>query len=394
MSEARPYDVVLFGATGFTGRLVAEALARRSLETPLRFALAGRNAEKLEGVRAELAAGGLATGRVGLIEADARDAGSLLRMAAQGRVLVSTVGPYLRTGLAVVEACVQAATDYADITGEPAFVAKTIERFHEPARVAGIRVVSCCGFDSLPHDLGVLFTVDRLGSTGAIEVEGRVRTRGTFSGGTLDTALDIFSRPLRTGSTALDRHPPPAPGRRVRSAALGIRRLPGEGWLVPMPTIDPKIVLRSARFDGRYGADFRYAHLLQLGSLPTVLAAGIGVSALLGLAQLPPARSLLRRIREPGDGPSQAQRDRAWFHLRFVGRSGGRTVVTEVRGGDPGYTETSKMLAESALCLAFDRERLPDRSGVLTPACAMGAPLIERLHSVGIRFEEVPPSAA
>jgi short subunit dehydrogenase-like uncharacterized protein len=394
MSEVRPYDVVLFGATGFTGRLVAEALARRSRETPLRFALAGRNTEKLEAVLAALETRGLASGRVGLIEADAGDADSLLRMAAKGRVLVSTVGPYLQTGLPVVAACVQASTDYADITGEPAFVAETIERFHDAARAAGVRVVSCCGFDSMPHDLGVLFTVDRLASTGAIEVEGRVRTRGTFSGGTIHTALEIFSQPLRTGPTALDRHPAPASGRRVRSAALGIRRLPGKGWLVPMPTIDPKIVLRSARFDARYGTDFRYAHFLQLGSLPAVLAAGVGVGLFLGLAQLSPTRHLLQKIREPGDGPSQAARDRSWFQLRFVGRSRGRTVVTEVRGGDPGYTETSKMLAEAALCLAFDRERLPERAGVLTPAAAMGAPLIERLRAVGIVFEEVTPDAA
>jgi short subunit dehydrogenase-like uncharacterized protein len=156
------------------------------------------------------------------------------------------------------------------------------------------------------------------------------------------------------------------------------------GWVVPFPTIDPQTVLRSARALDRYGPDFTYGHYLTVGNLPMVGGLMAGAGTLIALAQLPPTRKLLLKFKDPGDGPSEEQRAKAWFRVRFAGEGGGKRVLTEVTGGDPGYGETSKMLAESALCLAHDE--LPDRAGQLTPAVAMGQSLTDRLVRAGIQF--------
>jgi len=400
MSEAgpgggeRPYDVVLFGATGFTGGLTAEALARRAGEgpgggRPLRFALAGRSREKLEAVRKRLEALGPGARDVGILEARADDPASLERMAAQARVVATTVGPYAELGEPVVAACVARGCHYVDITGEPAFVDRVIERYDAPARNAGLRVVPCCGFDSIPPDLGAWLTVRELGAADDVRVEAFVRSLGTFSGGTWHSAIHAMSRfrTERGRGGALDREPP-AEGRVVEALPARVGREPAvDAWVCPLPTIDTQIILRSARFDPAYGLTFRYRHSARVGSLPWLVGGAVGVGAIFALAQLPPTRRLLLRVRDRGEGPSEAQRAKAFFEIVFVGEGDGRRVLTRAAGGDPGYTETSKMLAEAALCLAFDGPRLPDRAGVLTPAAAMAEPLLDRLRAVGLTFE-------
>jgi short subunit dehydrogenase-like uncharacterized protein len=156
---------------------------------------------------------------------------------------------------------------------------------------------------------------------------------------------------------------------------------------VPFPTIDPQTVLRSARALDRYGPDFSYSHYLVVKRLPTLVGLGAGAGTVVALAQLAPTRNLMLKLKDPGEGPSEAQRAKSWFRIRMVGEANGQRVVTEVSGGDPGYGETSKMLAEAAMCLAHDE--LPERSGQLTPAVAMGQPLIDRLQRAGIEFRVV-----
>jgi short subunit dehydrogenase-like uncharacterized protein len=159
--------------------------------------------------------------------------------------------------------------------------------------------------------------------------------------------------------------------------------------VVPFPTIDPQTVLRSAKALDRYGPDFSYSHYLVVKNLPVALGVGAGAAALIALAQLPPTRDLLLKWKDPGEGPSPEQREKGWFKVRMRGDGGAKRVVTEVSGGDPGYGETSKMLAESALCLAHDE--LPETAGQVTTAVAMGQRLIDRLERAGIRFEVVQP---
>jgi short subunit dehydrogenase-like uncharacterized protein len=286
-----------------------------------------------------------------------------------------------------------AGTAYVDLTGEPEFVDQMWLNHHEQAERSGARIVHSCGFDSVPYDLGVLFTVGHLPEDVPIKLEGFVRAGGTFSGGTYHSAVQIMGRlrqGVRVARQRRQREPRPA-GRRVKGVTgVPHRDATAGGWVVPFPTIDPQTVLRSARALPRYGPDFSYSHYLVVGRLPAVAGLTVGAGAVIALAQLPPTRSLLLKLKDPGDGPSPEQRDKGWFKVRFVGEGAGQRVVTEVAGGDPGYGETAKMLAESALCLAYDE--LPQRSGQLTPAVAMGQPLTDRLRRSGIAFSVLEAS--
>jgi short subunit dehydrogenase-like uncharacterized protein len=387
----REHEIVVYGATGFTGALTAEYLTRAGAGDtgrPLRWALAGRNQSKLQAVRDRLAGIDAAAADLPLIAADATDPDSLRTMAESTDVVISTVGPYIHYGEPLVAACAAAGTDYVDLTGEPEFVDRMWLGYHSQAERTGARLVHSCGFDSIPYDLGVLYTVDQLPERAPISIDGFVRIGGTFSGGTYHSAVHIMGR-LRQGvSVARERRrlePGAVRGRRVRGrAGRPHHETVAGGWVVPFPTIDPQTVLRSARALERYGPDFSYGNYLVVGSLPMVGGLLAGAGGVIALAQLPPTRKLLLKLKDPGEGPSPEQRERAFFRARFKARSGDRTLVTEVTGGDPGYGETSKMLGESALCLA--RDELPDRAGQLTPAVAMGKPLIERLQRAGIRF--------
>ncbi|HEY3776420.1 MAG TPA: saccharopine dehydrogenase NADP-binding domain-containing protein [Solirubrobacteraceae bacterium] len=390
------HDLVLFGATGFTGGLVAEHLARRANDAgspPTRWAIAGRSTTSLKATRERLAAIDPALADLPLLQADVGDPASLTRLAQSTRVLATTVGPFIRYGEGLVAACAAAGTDYVDLTGEPEFVDTMWVRHHEQAERSGARIVHSCGFDSIPHDLGTLFTVDRLPAGEPLTVEEFVQVGATFSGGTYHTLIHGLSRARPTMAAATQRRrlePRPA-GRRPRAIRTPLRPNPsGEGWALTAPTIDVDTVLRSARALDRYGPDFRYG--LSFVTRRVASAAGIagGFGMLAVLAQVPPVRNALLKLRDPGDGPDAARRQRSWFTARFTGRVGSESeprVVCEVRGGDPGYGETSKMLAESALCLAHDE--LPETRGMVTPAVAMGQALIDRLTGAGIAFEQV-----
>ncbi|MBB4664898.1 saccharopine dehydrogenase family protein [Conexibacter arvalis] len=421
----REHDVVLIGATGFTGGLTAEYLARAvggagggaaagadaagsaaagvdaeggdvgapGGDAPTRWALAGRDRDKLRALAERLGVD------VPLLHADVDDPASLRALAESTRVVATTVGPYIRYGEPLVAACAAAGTDYVDLTGEPEFVDLTYVRHHAAAVASGARLVHSCGFDSIPHDLGALFTVQQLPEDVPLKVEGFVRAGARFSGGTLDSALTAFSRMRSTQRAAAARRESEArpDGRRVRGEKPLPRHVGGEiGWALPLPTIDPQIVLRSARALERYGPDFTYGHYAWVKRLPTAVCASIAMPALVAAAQLGPVRKALTSRLGSGQGPSEATRAASWFKVRFHGREvavggeplpGGAQVVCEVSGGDPGYTETAKMLAESALCLAHDE--LPETRGQTTTAAAMGDALRTRLERAGMRFAVV-----
>ncbi|MFB9390684.1 saccharopine dehydrogenase family protein [Streptomyces coeruleoprunus] len=383
----RAHDLVLFGATGFVGELTARYLAAHA-PAHCRWALAGRSREKLEALRDRLAAEHPHCVKLPLLEADAADAGALRELARSARVVASTVGPYIWYGEPLVAACAEEGTDYLDLTGEPEFVDLMYVRHDARARETGARLVHACGFDSVPHDLGVYFTVRQLPRDVPLRVDGFVRSNAFFSGGTFASALTALGRGRHMRAAAHQRrlHEPRQVGRRAR-APLGGPRFSAEtgAWALPLPTLDPRVVARSAAALPLYGPDFRYRHYAAVRSLPVALGGVAAVGAGAVAAQFPPVRRWLMERYEPGQGPDAGRRSRSWFTVRFVGEGGGRRVYTEVSGGDPGYDETAKMLAESALCLAFD-EGLPRTSGQVTTAVAMGDALLDRLTAAGIRF--------
>ncbi|MGW0738104.1 saccharopine dehydrogenase family protein [Streptomyces sp. NPDC002851] len=382
----RAYDIVLYGATGFVGELIAEYLATHAPQG-VTWALAGRSRQKLEHLRDRLTGIAPACADLPLLTADADDPAALRQLAEQARVVATTVGPYILHGQELVAACAEAGTDYLDLSGEPEFVDLMYVRHDARARETGARLLHACGFDSVPYDLGVLYTVQQLPEGVPLSVDGYVRSNATFSGGTFASMLTAFSRGRQTLAAAQDRrrHEPRLVGRRAY-APVGAPRYAKEvdAWAVPLPTIDPQMVQRSARALGRYGPDFRYRNYAAVRHLPVALGGAAAMGALFTAAQVGPARRWLGNRVEPGEGPSLERRERSWFQLRFVGEGGGRKVYTEVAGGDPGYGETAKIFAETALSLVLDK--LPPTAGQVTTAVALGDPLIARLRDAGITF--------
>jgi short subunit dehydrogenase-like uncharacterized protein len=402
VSGDRELDVVVFGATGFVGRLVAGYLADYAAPG-VRIGLAGRSERRLADIRAGLGSGASSWP---LLVTDSADPASLAALARAARVVATTVGPYRRQGLALVEACASAGTDYADLTGEVLFMRDSIDRYHGVAEGTGARIVHSCGFDSIPSDLGVLLLhhAARADDAGDLEDTTLVVTalRGGVSGGTLASGMGQWdemrdsdeARRLVEDPYALspDREAEPDLGDEKdlgwarRDADLGI-------WVGPfvMAGLNTRVVRRSNALHGwAYGRRFRYREVAGFGSGPAapVQAAALaaGVKALTAGLAFPPSRALLGTVLpRPGQGPGEKTRRRGYFRIQIHTRtSAGMRYLARIEApGDPGYAATSVMLGESALCLALDHDRLPDLAGVLTPATAMGAILAERLQSAG-----------
>ncbi len=337
--------------------------------------------------------------------ADSSDPGSLKALAERCRVVATTVGPYRKYGMPLVEACAAAGTDYIDLTGEPLFIRDSIDRCHAQAEESGARIVHCCGFDSIPSDLGVWLLHEEAG-----ELEETTYVlkgvRGGASGGTIDSMTTMIDEVRSDGekrkllfdpySLSPDRDAEPDFGRQpdigppVHDDHLG-------QWLGPfvMAAINTRVVRRSnALQDWAYGRRFRYRETMAMGSGPVGLAKATalvgGLGALAGTLAVPPARAALGRfIPSAGEGPSEEARAKGFFKTEIHARtpSGERYVCRIEAQGDPGYAATAVMFGEAALCLVLDRDRLPDRAGVLTPSTAMDGALVERLRAAGQTYE-------
>lgn len=389
MSSRREYDVVLLGATGFVGRLTAEHLARSAREE-VRIALAGRSAERLAALRRDLDV------PWDTVTVEVTDTAALDRLAASTRVLASTVGPYARHGLAVVQACARAGTSYADLTGESVFAARSVREVHDLATRTGARIVHSCGFDSVPSDLGVGLAQEAAGGGPLAEAIVQVRTiRGGVSGGTIDSLrqqlLDARDDPalrrIVTDPFALT----PGPAHRLPegSRPRGARRDGSSGtWQTPfvMGAYNQQIVQRTSFLGGwRYGELMRYREVADTttGVAGRIIAAALsaGTGALVAGLLFPPTRAVLDRVLPaPGEGPSAAARESGRFAIDadVYPVQGTPMRTTFAAPYDPGYGGTAVMLGESALSLAFDDLQSP--GGVLTPMSAMGAHLAERLR--------------
>jgi short subunit dehydrogenase-like uncharacterized protein len=402
----REHDVVVYGATGFVGRLLAGHLAVHA-PPGTRIALAGRSAARLADVRAGLPA---AARNWPLVAADAGDAGALAALAGSTRVLATTVGPYARYGLPVVEACARAGTHYADLTGEVLFVRAAIDRCDAVARDTGARLVHACGFDSVPSDLATLLLARRAAADGAgglRDVRLVARLRGGASGGTIDSAraqvdalrADPALRRVVADPFALspDRDAEPDTPQPPDAAPPAHT---DQGWTAPfvMAPFNTRVVRRSNALQGwAYGRGLRYGEVLGCGrglrGAATAAGTTAGLVALLGGLSLPPARAVLDRLLPaPGTGPGEEARRRGWFRMTVDGgtEDGRRYRATAAGEGDPGYAATAVMLGESVLALALDGDRLPDRAGSLTPATALGEVLVDRLRAAGHTYTVVP----
>ena len=401
----REFDVIVWGATGFTGKLVAEYLQRQyGVGAELNWAIAGRNEKKLETLRDGL---GDTAARLPIFTADSADRAALLQLATRTRVVLTTVGPYALYGSELVDACVEAGTHYCDLAGEVQWIRKMIDQHHDRAQATGARIVHCCGFDSVPMDMGTWFlqheAKQRFGEYCKSITLLVKATKGAASGGTLASMMNILEESSKDRAVArvlVDPYSLNPAGERDgpdgRDQARTIYRNDVKSWTAPfvMAGVNTKVVRRSHALAGYpYGKDFRYAEAIMTGSglggrLKGAAVTG-GLGALMIAGALSPTRKILGKlVTKPGDGPDQALRESGFFNLIQIGvLPDGKVIRTRITGDqDPGYGSTSKMLSECAVCLAKDD--LDVGGGVLTPAFAMGGKLLERLQrNAGLTFE-------
>jgi short subunit dehydrogenase-like uncharacterized protein len=395
------HDIVVYGATGFTGRQAARYLdASARAGAGIRLAIAGRDEERLHALKRRLLPD------TAVLTGDARDVARMDEIAAGARVVLNTAGPFAALGDALVSACARRGTDYVDICGETAHVRRLIDRHHGAAAASGAKIVPMCGFDSAPSDLGALLLAEHFRGRGAAtrEVKGFFRLGGGWNGGTLASMLELWRRPddqrAMANPTLLDppsrrrSHAKPDPSLPVFDADLG-------RWVAPffMGPINTRVVRRSAalasEWGAGYGRDFQYQEFWDVGG-PAPLLAACGAAWSLGtyraMARMPGSAGWLAPfVRAPGEGPSEAEMDRGWFQARFCGIAGdGSKAWAELSDrGDPGNRVTVKIACEAALALALERDDLPGgaaRAGLLTPATALGIRLVERLRATGTRI--------
>ena len=401
----REFDVIVWGASGFTGRLVAEYLLEHyGVGGELRWAIAGRNLPKLEGVRDDLGAAELP-----IIVADSNDQASLYAMVSRSLVVCTTVGPYAVYGSRLVAACAARGTHYCDLTGEVAWMRRMIDAHDAEARTSGARIVHTCGFDSIPSDLGVLRVQREMSArhgVSATSVKCRIgKFRGAFSGGTVASMLNMLAEAELDPQIGELLDDPYAlnPAAERRGLDGPDRTLPEfdadfGAWTTPfvMSAINTRVVRRSNALLGHaYGREFRYdeSMLMPAGPVgfPAAAAMSMGSSLFNAAAGLSGLRNAMARLLpKPGEGPSPQVREAGYFEMTLLGKhplDADADVRLRVRGDrDPGYGSTAKMLGQAAVCLA--RDELDSQPGVSTPAAAMGGALIERLErDAGVSFE-------
>ena len=401
-----PYHLVVFGATSFVGQIVARYLwERHGTGGTLRWALAGRSMDKLHRVRAGLGPGAQS---IPILVADANSPLDLTGLCQQTRVVVSTVGPYALYGSALVKACAETGTDYCDLAGEVQWISRMLGEHEAAAKASGARIVNCCGFDSIPSDLGVHFLQKharlRLGQP-CSTVKFRIKEmRGEFSGGTVASILtavreavkDPHVRGVLSNPYALC---PDVQGVRQDNVVAARYEKDIRSWVAPfvMAGINTRVVHRSNLLSGQYGDDFRYDEAMMVGSGLKGLAMAGGITVALGgfmaMAMLPPTRYLLEKITpQPGEGPSPEAQKKGGFDIRFFGRTAdGQKLGVKVTGDrDPGYGSTAKMLGEAAVCLALETDRSAHAGGFWTPASLLGDRLMARLQlNAGLTFDVV-----
>lgn len=405
-STQENYDLVVFGATSFVGQILTRYLVETyGNDTGVKLAIAGRSEAKLNALKAEL---GSAAADLPVILADVGDASTLEALCRQTRVVISTVGPYALYGEPMIKACVATGTDYCDLTGEVQWIRRMIERYEAQAKETGARIVNCCGFDSIPSDLGVWFLQQQAEETfGELCQDVRMRVKvakGGLSGGTVASMINVAKEAgadpkLRKELANPFSICPPEHRSKTRQPSLKSAEYDKDFkvWLAPfvMGAINTRVVHRSnALQNARYGQEFTYDEAIMTGKGNKGRLTAYGIVAALGAfltaSAIKPTRWVVEKlVPKPGEGPSPEDQQKGFFDIRFIGRTrDGKAMITKVTGDrDPGYGSTGKMLGEAGMCLAFD-VTADLAGGFWTPASALDGQLLERLTSkAGLTFE-------
>lgn len=404
----QPFDIVVFGATSFVGQILSRYLLETvGVDGEVRWAIAGRSEGKLLNLKTDL---GMAAENLAILVADASDESSLRALCEQTRVVISTVGPYALYGEPLVKVCTELGTDYCDLTGEVQWIRKMIETYEDQAKASGARIVHCCGFDSIPSDMGVYFLQQQAKQTfGApcTQIKMRVRTaKGEFSGGTVASLMNVAKEAASNPALRKELANPFSlcpPEHRSTARQPNVKSAEFDSdfdvWLAPfvMAAINTRIVHRSnALMGAAYGKEFLYDEAMMTGKGVKGRLAAYGITAAMGsflvASAIKPTRYVLERfvVPKPGEGPSDDAQKNGFYDLRFIGKTAkGQSIRTKVTGDmDPGYGSTGKMLGQAGLCLALDVSKTDKAGGFWTPSSIFGDHLLNRLreHS-GLTFE-------
>ncbi|ELY87848.1 saccharopine dehydrogenase [Natrialba hulunbeirensis JCM 10989] len=408
----RTYDLVVWGATGVAGRLVAEYLTEQYRSDDLSLALGGRDETRLRELETALVEQRAGWEELPIVIGDATEPESLRTIAEDTRVVCTTVGPYTKYGTPLVEACISAGTDYCDLTGEVNWIREMIDRYHDDAVDAGARIVHSCGFDSIPADLATLlvqsFAIDEFGTPCDLVRIYLEDGRGGVSGGTMSSIVEVFqatSTDPIARKTLQNPYSLAPPGERD-GVDPGVQTLPSKDplrgeWTAPSPmaVMNERVIRRSnALLEYPWGREFECTEVVPVGSGPVGLVGASAVTVGLGVATAAltfgPTREALRRFvfPDPGEGPTKAEIEDGYFTIRVLGRGtatdGPFVVESRISADqDPGYGATAKMLGEAAMCLVSDEIDSPLEGGILTPAAAIGDPLADGLRRAGLGVE-------
>ncbi|CAA0104662.1 Putative trans-acting enoyl reductase [Zhongshania aliphaticivorans] len=399
------YDIIVFGASSFVGEILCQYLSKNREEPALRWAIAGRSAAKLEAVKAKLNKSDL-----DIIVADASDENALRSLCAKTRVVTTTVGPYALYGEPLVKICAETGTDYCDLTGEVQWIRKMVERYDGAAKASGARIVNCCGFDSIPSDLGVYYTQEQSKANfneTCSEVSMRVKAvKGGLSGGTFASLMNVMKEASNDAALRKEMADPyslcvdeSSKTRQVNTGLAQFDTLSGS-WTTPfiMAAINTRIVQRSnSLLKESYSKPFLYDEAMMVGKgfsgRLRAGAVGGGLAGFMLTASIKPGRWVLSRVLpSPGEGPSPQEQENGFYDLLFYGKTAsGKKIQCRVTGDrDPGYGSTAKMLGQASICLARDIDKEDVAGGLLTPASCFGNKLIERLKMYsGLTFSQI-----
>ena len=365
---SKEYDIIVYGATGFTGKLICEYLYTHQDTNQLKWAISGRNPSKLSILATQY--------KVDFIEADSFNVKSLDKITKVAKLIISVVGPYSLYGKKLVKSCVDNRCHYLDLTGEPEFVNFVEQKFSKKAKDKGVILMNCCGFESIPPDLGVYYTTKQLKDSNA-KITTFLKTKGKISGGTWASFLNSFSNKKPIIKKGLQ-------GSKRSKKIFYVKEL--KKWALIFPVIDKHIVKKSAK-SLDYGDRFSFNQYIVFKSLLRIISLVASISVISILAKSKLLRNWLISFIPSGNGPNEKERNKHWFEVKIFAHTKSQIVRTTVSGGDPGYGETAKFISEMALCITFDNDKLNVDRGVVTPAQCAGDLMIERLKKRGIKFE-------
>jgi len=376
----KKYDLVVYGASGFTGQLICEYLSAHKDAVDLNWAIAGRNTEKLESISNKFS---IEDKKVDVLYGDSFDKDSLDNISSQSRLIITTVGPYAIYGEQLVASCIENQTYYLDLTGEPHFVHKIKEKYTQKAYDNSVGIIHSCGFESIPPDIGVYSAINQLNEPNA-DVSYFFESNGDISGGTWASFINSLSspRPIVSSGSKKDHKSKTKKHNKKIFFHKKFKR-----WALFFPVIDKYIVQKTAKSFNQYGEGFSFSEYMLFKSWKKLAFILIGVFVVSIISKSKLIKKRLLSLRPSGSGPSKERRAKNWFIAKVIAKGESSSAMTIIRGGDPGYGDTSKFISEMALCILTQSDQLLKTKGILTPVECTGDLLVDRLRSAGISID-------